>query len=132
MDAIEGIAMISGICLVPLIFLGIPFGFAAYVRQLRHKEVIELAERGLVKVPEARNGKDTLRWGIVIAFMGFALCVGLYPIGFATNTDFPLGFGPWMLIGILPLFFGLALITVYLATKEKEDKEETEDEDTAE
>ena len=133
MDVIEATATIFGLCLVPLIFLGIPFGFAAYIRQLRHKEIIEWAERGLVKVPQTRNGKDTLRWGIVIAFLGFALCLGLYPIGFAVYSDFPLEFGPWMLIGLLPMFFGLALITVYLATKEKEEnKEETEDTDIVE
>ena len=124
MDALEVFATVFGICSVSLVFLGVPFGFAAYVRRLRHKEILELAERGLVKVPQTRNGKDTLRWGIVITALGFALCLGLYPIGFAINTGFPLEFGPWMLIGLLPTFFGLALIAIYLTTREKEDKQE--------
>ena len=37
------------------------------------------------------NGKDTLRWGIVIAAVGLALCVGLYPIGLLPGNTFPLG-----------------------------------------
>ena len=124
MDGFETLAIVSGICAITLVFLGVPFGFAAYVRRLRHKEILELAERGLVKVPKTRDGKDTLRWGIVITALGSALCLGLYPLGFAINSDFPLNFGPWMLIGLLPAFFGLALITIYLTTREKEEDQE--------
>ncbi|MBN2503377.1 MAG: hypothetical protein JXB38_21555 [Anaerolineales bacterium] len=127
MEVFEIFGTIFGVCSVSLIFLGVPFGFAAYVRRLRHKEILEMAERGLVKVPQTRNGKDTLRWGIVITALGIALCLGLYPIGWALNTGFPLEFGPWMLIGLLPTFFGIALIAIYLTTREKEDaKEESE------
>lgn len=129
MEVFEIVAIVSGVCMVTLVFLGIPFGFAAYVRHLRHKEIIELAERGLVKVPEIRNGKDSLRWGIVFTALGLALCLGIYPFGFVVRSDYPLEFGPWMLIGLLPTFFGLALITIYLVTREKEDKEETAEEE---
>jgi hypothetical protein len=56
-----------------------------------------------------------------------ALCVGLYPIGFVAGSDFPLAFGPWMLAGLLPMFFGLGLVLIYVLTREeKKDDEEKE------
>jgi len=66
------------------------------------------------------NGKHTLRWGIVTAAVGLALCIGLYPIGWTgAGERFLLGFGPWMLVGLLPLFFGLGLVLVYVLTHEE-------------
>ena len=51
--------------------------------------------------------------------IGMALCVGLYPIGFVGGgSRFPLGFGPWMLAGLIPTFFGLGLILIYVLTRE--------------
>jgi hypothetical protein len=47
--------------------------------------------------------------------------VGLWPIGFLPGVDlYPLGFGPWMLIGIVPTFFGLALILISLRTYDRQ------------
>ncbi|HEY4689503.1 MAG TPA: DUF6249 domain-containing protein [Anaerolineae bacterium] len=102
----------------------IPFVFFAFLRYLRYKETLALAEKGLARPEQVRgNGKDTLRWGIAITAIGLALCVGLYPLG-ASRSVYPLGFGPWMLIGLLPTFFGLALVLIYVLTREKkpEDK----------
>ena len=99
----------------------IVFGFAAFVRYLRYKETLALAERGLVR-PErsSRDGKDILRWGVIITAMGLALCLGLYPFGFLSSfgSRFPLYFGPWMLLGLIPTFFGLGLILIYVLTYE--------------
>jgi hypothetical protein len=67
------------------------------------------------------GGKDTLRWGIVITSVGLALCVGLYPIGFASGSRWLFGLGPWMLAGLLPTFFGLGLVLIYVLTKEKDE-----------
>ena len=102
------------------IFL-IVFGFAAFVRFLRYKETLALAERGLVRPARTRgNGKDTLRWGVIITAVGLALCIGLYPFGFLNSigSRFPLHFGPWMLLGLIPTFFGLGLILIYVLTRE--------------
>ena len=109
-------------CLVVLVVLGIPFLFAAYARRLKHKETMAMVEKGLLKPSSLENGKGTLRWGIVVTALGLALCLGLYPLGYWFGGDFPLNFGPWMLMGLLPLFFGLSLIVIYLVTLEKEDK----------
>jgi hypothetical protein len=96
------------------------FGFLALMRFISYRETMALAEKGLVRADRLRNGsgKDTLRWGIVIAALGAALCVGLYPLGFIGNTRWLLGLGPWMLAGLLPLFFGLGLILIYAVTRE--------------
>lgn len=99
----------------------IVFGFAAFVRYLKYKETIALAERGLIR-PERgpRSGKETLRWGVIITAVGLALCLGLYPLGFLNSfgSRFPLYFGPWMLLGLIPTFFGLGLILIYVLTSE--------------
>ena len=111
-----------GFCLVILVVFGIPFLFAAYARRLKHKETMAMVEKGLLKPSSLENGKGTLRWGIVVTALGLALCLGLYPLGFWFGGNFPLNFGPWMLMGLLPLFFGLSLIVIYLLTIDKADK----------
>lgn len=111
------------ISLTILGFFALLFGFLSLMRYLSYRETMGLAEKGLVRADWLRgNGKDTLRWGIVIASVGLALCVGLYPLGFiGANTRWLLGLGPWMLAGLLPLFFGLGLILIWLVTREKDD-----------
>ena len=101
------------------------FGLLALLRYLSFRETMMLAEKGLVRPDRTRgNGKDTLRWGIAITAIGLALCLGLYPIGFLAGRSFPLGFGPWMLAGLIPTFFGLALVLIYVLTREAKPKEE--------
>ena len=108
------------------------FGFAAYLRYMRYKETLALADKGLVR-PQTNgngtsNGKGTLRWGIVITAVGVAMCLGLYPFGWlAGGTSFPLNFGPWMVIGLIPTFFGLALILIYVVTSRNSSREPIEE-----
>lgn len=111
-NAIEALSI--GITLT-MIF-GVPFAFFAFIRYLRYKETIALAERGLLRPTESKNGRGTLRWGIVLAFVGFALVLGLLPIGFYIDSANTPLLGPWLLVGCLPMFFGLALITIYFVT----------------
>ena len=115
-----------GKVVIPCASLGffiILFGFIALIRYLGYRETLALAEKGLVRPDRTRgNGKDTLRWGIAITSVGMALCVGLLPIGFLTNSRFP--FGPWMLGGLIPTFFGLGLVLIYVLTREEKPKEE--------
>jgi Domain of unknown function (DUF6249) len=101
------------------------FCFIIALRYLEYRETLALAEKGLVRGDRTRgsDGKDSLRWGIVITAVGLALCLGLYPIGLLPGNSFPLGLGPWLLAGLLPLFFGLGLILIFVLTQEpKEDK----------
>jgi hypothetical protein len=109
---------IFGVGLMSTLIFSVPFIFFAFWRYLRYKETIALAERGLLRPTRNRNGnggRDTLRWGIIIASIGMALSCGLWPIGF--QSDFPLGLGPWMVVGFLPLFFGIALVVIHYVTR---------------
>ncbi len=103
-----------------IVLVALILGFVVLMRYLGYRETLALADKGLVRpLPTRVNGKDALRWGIVIAALGLALCLGLWPLGLIPGApSFPLGFGPWMLIGLLPLFFGLALILIYVLTHE--------------
>jgi 4-hydroxybenzoate polyprenyltransferase len=107
------------VCTTFLVF-GIVFGFFAFLRYMRYRETLALAEKGLLSARYESNGKGALRWGVVFTALGTALCLGLYPLGWVVaRGQYPLNFGPWMLFGLLPAFFGLALVTIYLVTREK-------------
>ncbi len=118
-------------CIGGLGFFFLLFAFIGIMRYLSYRETMALAEKGLVRPDRARgNGKDTLRWGIAITAIGMALCVGLYPIGFVgSGSNFPLGLGPWMLGGLIPTFFGLALVLIYVLTREEKPKDEAAKDD---
>lgn len=116
------------ICISVVSVLVVIFGFALAMRYMTYRETIALAERGLVRPEPTRNGaknKSTLRWGIVVSAIGFALCLGLWPLGLAGDgrSSYPLGSGPWMLFGLIPLFFGLALILIHIFTQDRDTPE---------
>ncbi len=98
------------ICAGSSTFFVFMFGFLAFLRYLRHREIMMLAEKGLA-YPESRNGKDTLRWGIVTTAVGLALIVGLIPVAWGR-------YWPVFLFGLIPTFFGLGLILTYVLTRE--------------
>lgn len=128
-DALESI----GIAIAVAVVFGIPFGFFAFIRYLRYKETIALAERGLLRPVRARRNRDTLRWGIVITTMGLGLMCGMFPIGFMIDggvaSRIPLGFGPWMLVGLLPFFFGVSLLIIYYVNKREDLSYDAENEE---
>lgn len=115
------------ICTSLLGFVALVFGFILLLRFLAYRETLFLAEKGLVKPQRSSNGKGTLIWGILITAIGLALILGLWPLGIGFGgSNYPLGFGPWMLFGLVPTFFGIALILIYVLTREE--KQETRDE----
>ena len=103
-------------CFGAVATLAIIFGFFAFLRYMNYKETVTLAEKGLSK-PEGKTGKGILRWGILITALGSALTIGLLFVGISTGTNYPLGLGPWMLAGLIPLFLGLALILIHYLTQ---------------
>lgn len=110
--------------LVILAFIVLLFLLTVILRYISYRETLALADKGLVRRQKQSDGKDTLRWGIVITAVGLALCLGLWPIGFLAGGDsYPLGFGPWMVIGIVPAFAGLALILIYRLTYDRQKPE---------
>ncbi len=113
------------VCAVPIAFLVTIFGTIVLMRWFKHREIITLAEKGLLPKQYARyvrasRGRGLLGWGIALAALGLALMIGLWPLGFIVEEPYPLHFGPWMLIGLIPLFIGLALLITYFLTR-KED-----------
>jgi hypothetical protein len=146
-----------------IMVFSIPFALFAYVRYLRYKETMALAEHGLLPPQRTRRNRDTLRWGIIIMMIGIGLICGLWPLGFMTSGSdsaevpeisdtgqapaagggsaiagvpeisdtgqgpvmigesgadgLPFGIGPWMVLGALPFFFGLALVIIYWVNK---------------
>lgn len=107
-------AILMAIC--AFCVLALPFLLYAFVRYLRYRETVALAEKGLLRPSANGNGHDsTLRWGIVITALGLALICGLYPLGWAVGGGeaFPMYFGPWMIVGLVPTAFGLALLLIH-------------------
>jgi hypothetical protein len=49
-----------------------------------------------------------LRRGVQVAFIGFALLIGLGFIGYRGNGEYV--YGPWLLGGLIPMFVGIAQI----------------------
>ena len=111
-------------CAGGIAFFLIIFGFFAFMRYLSYKETLALAEKGLVKPQRSDgNGKGALVWGIIITAIGLALTLGMWPLGAMISTDLPFGFGPRMIAGLIPTFFGLALILIHVLTHEKKREE---------
>ena len=96
--------------------LTVIFVFLAFLRYMKYKETIALAEKGLT-APEPKSSKTLLRWGIVVTALGLALTLGLYAIGFNSADNYPLHLGPWMLGGLVPLFLGLGLVLLHYLTE---------------
>jgi hypothetical protein len=101
-----------------LIALAIFFGFIALLRYIEHRERMALIARGIDpnSLRRQRRGVGVLRAGLIIAMVGLALTIGLYPLGFMlplSITEAPLHFGPWLLPGLIPLGVGGALVIGY-------------------
>ena len=112
-------------------FFVLIFGTIALFRWFRHREILKLAEQGLLPEQYARymsasrgQGQGLLGGGIVLAALGLALMLGLWPIG-AIYGGYPFGFGPWMLVGLLPLFLGLALLITHVLVRKEVSKDST-------
>jgi hypothetical protein len=119
------------VCVVPSAFLVAIFGTIVLVRWFKHREILAMVEKGLLPAQYAqymnasrsRGGRGLLGWGIALVMLGLALMIGLWPIGFTragVENPYPLGFGPWMLAGLIPLFIGLALLIIYFLTRKEE------------
>lgn len=115
-------------CVGSITFFALIFGTIALMRWFKHREIMTLAEKGLLPEQYAKymratrglGGRGLLGWGIALAMLGLALMIGLWPIGFIVKEPYPLYFGPWMLVGLIPLFIGLALLITYFLTRKEE------------
>jgi hypothetical protein len=121
-----------------VLFPGVILGFILLSRYLKYRETLTMIQHGMTTTQppalpsppvmmhrpnaeqQAGAGRGTFIWGLVLAAIGVALTLALWPIGFIANSAsgnsvrFPLGLGPWMLAGFIPLFVGLSLILGYV------------------
>ena len=115
----QDIAEVFFPCLGGAVIFSLVAALIIGMRYLKYRETIYLADKGLVRPePITTMNMRTLRWGIILIAIGMALCIGLWPIGFVSDNRWPLGLGPWMLAGLLPLFFGLGLTFIFYLTRE--------------
>src|SRR6266700_7907451 len=89
-----------------LMALAIFFGCIVLVRYIGHRERMALIARGIDpnSLRKERHDTGVLRAGLIIAMVGFALTLGLYPLGFILPPSFtttPFHFGPWLLPGLI-------------------------------
>ena len=101
-----------------LIALAIFCSFIVLLRYIEHRERMALIARGIDpnRLRRQRRGVGVLRAGLIVAMVGLALTIGLYPLGFMvpfSTTETPLHFGPWLLPGLIPLGVGGALVIGY-------------------
>jgi len=117
---------------------GAPVAAWIISRVLAHQERMEMLRRGIVPPPNAREmrkamkygwtpnasppgvapnqylhepdmyAQQQLRRGIQVAFIGFALLIGLGFIGYRSDGQYV--YGPWLLGGLIPMFVGIAQI----------------------
>jgi len=134
--------------LVPLAAIfclfGLPVLAFVFFRVLAHRERMEMIRsgfapgapipkmRGAASAPSADRAKygsptdaseaaqTTLRKGITLSFIGFAITLGLSFIGYQSEASELPGMppmtswhpGPWLLGGLIPLFIGLAQVII--------------------
>jgi ribose/xylose/arabinose/galactoside ABC-type transport system permease subunit len=118
-DALFAIVPCTGF----LTFFAIIFGTLIVVRWFRHRELVAMAEKGLLpeqlaeQAAARRSGsRGFLVWGAVLTGLGLALFLGILPTAIVDVGDSPL-----LIVGLVPLFLGLGLLIVYFVTR-KEDK----------
>lgn len=100
-------------CFVTLSIFLMIFSFIGFMRYMRYRETIALAEKGLLRQNETNsNGKGSLRWGVIIAFIGLGLSLGMCPTALFSGTPEFLVAGTFL--GLVPMFFGLGLIVSYI------------------
>jgi uncharacterized membrane protein len=120
-------------CIAAFTFFALVFGFIMIWRWFRHREIMAQIQHGLVlgdqqaEIANASASQKLLGRGLALAALGLALLIGLYPFGFVVSEPWPLHFGPWMLLGLIPLFIGLALLVTYYVSARNHGTQEAEE-----
>ncbi|MEM9777925.1 MAG: DUF6249 domain-containing protein [Chloroflexota bacterium] len=75
-----------------------------FVRMLKHREIMQYAKQGMYP-PYQVSGRmvptKAMKKGVTTAAVGLGLTFGLLFIGF----------GPWLIAGLIPLFVGMGMMT---------------------
>lgn len=101
---------------IALIFIFL-IGFLTLFLWFRHQETMELARQGLVRKPRTAADIKRRRGGLVTAFVGLAITLGMLPMVLSEGAEA----SPALIGGLVPLGVGLALI---MASGSAEDEAE--------
>jgi hypothetical protein len=125
MDDVAAFSLIP--CAGFSIFFVLIFGTIVLLRWFQHKEVLAMAEKGLLPEQLAKyarasrsQGRGFLVWGLVLAGLGLALILGLLPVAIISAYN-----GPLLLLGLIPLFIGVGLLIVYFVMRKEDRTSET-------
>jgi len=107
---------------VTIFLFALFFSTLAWVRWLRYREIVALADRGITP-REDLPGTASLRWGMVLTAVGIVMTLAMFPLSMDSFPRAPLGLSPILLAGLLPLAIGIALVWHYrlFAQRERRD-----------
>ncbi|HSM26316.1 MAG TPA: hypothetical protein VK856_15745 [Anaerolineaceae bacterium] len=96
-------------------------GFILIMRYISYQEKVKMADKGVYiqEEPMVKPKKGLLIAGLIVTFIGIFGTIlfwifGVSVTGSGMGNYFPLGFGPWMLLGLFPLLLGLILLLIYV------------------
>lgn len=94
--------------LFPVMLVTVVLLFVLISRWISYKEKLAMLERGVkpseFNIQHRHEPRHSLRGALTTTFIGLALTIGLLT----------LGFGPWLLGGLIPMFIGVAQLIAYL------------------
>lgn len=97
------------------------FGFLLLLRFINYREKVKLAEKGVFSQdePKTKPKKGLLITGWIFTIIGFLATIvfwlfGIGVTGSVYGYGFPLGLGPWVLVGLFPFLLGLILLLIYV------------------
>lgn len=94
-----------------LLFFCLIFGFLAWLRWMRFRETLALADRGFAPADASNGTNRMLRWSLILMALGLALSCGILPLAFDSIHAFPA-----LIPGLAMLFLGLAFLLYWLVT----------------
>ncbi len=98
-------------------FFVLLLAFLLIMRYLNYRENVKLAEQGINIQTKPKRNRGFLIIGWIITVMGFLATGLLWLLGllaFGEGQFYPLALGPWVLLGLVPLIFGLFLLLIYV------------------
>jgi hypothetical protein len=102
-------------------FFVLLFGFLLLFRYINYREKVKLAEKGIFPQEESKQKptKGLLIAGWIITILGFLGTIifwlfGISVTGSGYGYGFPMGLGPWVLLGLFPMLLGLILLLIYV------------------
>lgn len=91
--------------------------FLLIMRYLNYRENVKMMEQGLVPQQKPKRNRGFLITGWIFTGLGFLVTILLWLVGalaLGEGQFYPLALGPWVLLGLVPMAFGLLLLLLYI------------------